>query len=60
MAVPTAFTLSEARRHESAVSPVARPTIQAAVAAIKAMGALREEEMNVESRQERFATMATS
>ena len=35
-------------------------TIQAAVAAVKAMEALREEEMNVESLQERFAFQATS
>lgn len=35
-------------------------TIQAAVAAIKAMEALREEEMNVESLQERFSLQTTS
>ncbi|MEO8495429.1 MAG: carbamoyl-phosphate synthase large subunit, partial [Planctomycetota bacterium] len=33
-------------------------TMQAAIAAIKAMEALREEEMNVESLQERFALLA--
>jgi carbamoyl-phosphate synthase large subunit len=35
-------------------------TIQAAVVAIKAMEALREEEMTVESLQDRFAALATS